>query len=265
MQPVGKRWLGASNYKKVDDHPASDDHDEALRAVLFERKLTKFQESAWKCMLYALLACTSGYALSKETFWRHTNEFWTECQDSLPCKYEASSAVNFAYALDMAFYTYAIPYLVFFEAKRKDYWATFCHHVATVILIGYSFTMGWTKVGVVIMFLHDVADPFLELAKIAKYSNREALTNIFFVIFTFVWCSMRMVYFPFWVNWSVLFEGFPIAVGVGNRLAFPHYQILAGLLCFLQCLQAFWTYLILKVALNAVMSGAADDDREDSE
>lgn len=256
MQPVGKRWLGMRGHKKMDDI----DDDPVL-----ESRLTKFQESAWKCLLYTFLTCISTYALRNETFWRNTTEFWTGCENSLPCKYEASSEMNFAYAVDMAYYAYAIPYLLVFEEKRNDFWATFWHHVATVILIGYSFALGWTKVGLVIMILHDVCDPFLELAKIAKYANQEALTNTFFILFVMVWCWMRMVYFPFWVNWSVLFEGYEIAVGVGNKLAFPHYQILAGLLVFLQCLQAFWTYFIVKIAWNAVMHGSSDDVREAGE
>lgn len=251
MQPVGKKWLRVAHKKKVDD---------AIDDAALEKKLSKFQESAWKCILYTVLSCISAYALSKETFWRNTAEFWTGCQESLPCKYEASDAVNFAYAVDMAFYTYSLPYLIFFELKRKDFWAMLSHHVATIILIGYSFIMGWTKVGIVIMLLHDICDPFLEIAKMAKYVNQEALTNVSFVILLVMWIGMRIVYFPFWVNRSVLFEGYQISVGVGNKLAFPHYQILAGMLLFLQCLQAFWAYLIVKIAVKAVVSGSAVED-----
>lgn len=256
MQPLGRRWLGFRDRKKHDD--VKDD-------LALEKRLIKFQESAWKAVLYSVLASTSAYALSKETFWRDTAEFWTGCENSLPCKYQASNEVNFAYAVDMAYYVYALPYLIFFEVKRKDFWAMFSHHIATITLIGYSFALGWTKVGIVIMLLHDICDPFLETAKIAKYANREGLTTVLFVLLLVMWGGMRIVYFPFWVNRSVLFEGYEIAVGAGNRLAFPHYELLAGLLVFLNCLSAFWAYLLVKIAVKAVMSGDIEDNREESD
>jgi TLC domain len=240
-------------------------HDDVEGNAALENKLLKFQESAWKTLLYTALASVSAYALSKEVFWRNTAEFWTGCENSLPCKYEASNEVKFAYALGFGFYMYGLPYLILFEVKRKDFWAMTAHHVATLILIGYSFLMGWTKVGVVIMFLHDICDPFLEMAKIAKYVNREALTNVLFVMLLVMWTGMRCVYFPFWVNRSVLFEGYEIAVGAGNKLAFPHYQVLASMLVFLQCLQFFWVYLIFQIAYKAVTSSSLTDIREDGD
>jgi hypothetical protein len=103
------------------------------------------------------------------------------------------------------------------------------------------------------------------MAKVAKYANREALTTVLFVILLVMWIGMRCVYFPFWVNRSVLFEGYAIAVGVGNKLAFPHYEVLAGMLVFLQCLQVFWAYLILKIAYKAVTSSSLTDIREEGD
>lgn len=254
LQPLGKKWLEMPNKKKDDV-----DVDPAL-----EKKLFKFQESVWKTIVFSTLSAVSAYALSKEMFWKDTAEFFTGCENSLPCKYEASSEVNFAYALGLAHYLYMLPYLVFFEVKRKDFWPMLSHHVATIVLIGYSFLLGYTKVGIVIMLLHDICDPFLELAKAAKYVKREALMNTSFVGLLLSWTLMRLIYFPFWVNREVLFFGYTRAVGEGNQLAFPHYQIMAGMLVFLNTLSAYWWVLIVKIAVNAVASDSSlEDSRED--
>jgi hypothetical protein len=251
VQPLGKKWLRILPDKKSDDpQPGA------------QQKLMKFQESAWKCFAYIALTVGSAYALSKETFWRNTDEFWTDCGE-LPCRYEASSEIRFAYALDMAYYMYAIPYCILCETKRKDFWATMSHHIVTVILIGYSYALGFTKVGVVIMFLHDICDSPLEMAKLAKYANREALTNAFFVFFTVLWIAMRVVYFPVWVIWSVIFIAKESVIGQDGVCWFPHWELFSGLLVFLWVLHVFWTYVILKIAVQAVSSGSADDTRED--
>lgn len=95
VQPVGQRWCVA-HAKKVDGHPR----------LAQQKKLLKFQESCWKCFAYTALAMSSAYALSKETFWWNTAEFWTDCYQMLPCPYQASPEMNFAYSMEAAYYMY---------------------------------------------------------------------------------------------------------------------------------------------------------------
>ena len=33
----------------------------------------------------------------------------------------------------------AVPYLIFWEVRRKDFWENFAHHLATIGLIVYSY------------------------------------------------------------------------------------------------------------------------------
>lgn len=254
LQPLGKRLLKIQPPKKSDDQP------QAASA----KKLEKFQESAWKCIVYILLTAASSFALSNETFWRDVSEYWTQC-DRLPCQYEASRRIKFAYALDMAYYMYAIPYCIMFETKRKDFWATLLHHFVTVALIAYSYALGFTKIGVIIMFLHDVCDSPLEMAKLAKYAGQEALTNFLFVCFTVIWIAMRVVYFPVWVIWSVVWDSFAAVVGENGHIDFPHWEIFTGMLVTLWLLHLYWTYVILQIAAAAVMQGSASDTREDDD
>lgn len=161
---------------------------------------------------------------------------------------------------------YAIPYAHMFETRRKDFWATMSHHIVTVLLIGFSYFLGFTKIGLVIMFLHDVCDPFLELAKLGGYASAEGVTNTLFAIFTVLWISMRVVYFPIWVIYSVLFLALDAVAGDADPTPFMYiYYGFAGLLIFLWLLHLFWTYMILKVALLALCGVSAKDTREDDE
>ena len=65
-----------------------------------------------------------------------------------------------------------------FEPKQKvtDYIALIIHHGVTLYLLYTSYTMGFFRVGVVIAFLHDLSDPFMEIAKIALYSKRNKVS-----------------------------------------------------------------------------------------
>lgn len=254
MQPLGKRLLKIESAKKTDEE----------QNPLSSKKLEKFQESAWKCVAYLALTAGSTFALSNETFWRDVTDLWTGC-NGFPCQYEGSMRMKFAYALDMAYYMYAIPYCIMFETKRKDFWATMLHHIVTVALIGYSYALGFTKVGVLIMFLHDVCDSPLEMAKLAKYAGKEALTNGLFVMFTIIWIAMRVIYFPVWVIWSVCFDASYAVMGPNARTAFPHWELFAGMLLTLWVLHLYWTYVILQIAAAAVVQGSANDTREDDE
>jgi sphingoid base N-palmitoyltransferase len=151
--------------------------------------------------------------------------------------------------------------------RRKDYWATMAHHWVTLMLIVFSYTMGFTKVGLVIMLLHDVCDPFLELAKMGNYASppRVRFTDAFFVVFTVLWISMRVVYFPIWVIYSVLFYSVDEVAGDANPARFMWvWYGFSSLLILLFLLHLFWTYTILNIALVAVTrGGGAKDSRED--
>jgi hypothetical protein len=254
VQPLGVKWLGVLPAKKTDDEQTT-----------LQSKLLKFQEAAWKGISYSLLALSSGYALSFETFWMNTEDFWGGCGGALPCTYQASRSMQFAYALQLGYYCYHVPALLFFDKRKKDHWAMVTHHVATILLVGYSYMIGWTKIGVVIMFLHDLADPFMEAAKLARYTGKRTMTDVMFVCFMLLWTVMRMVYFPFWVNRSMLFECYGAVVGAGNRPSAPHYEFMTALLLLLQCLHTYWTYLIYRIAYRAVFEGKMDDSREDDD
>lgn len=164
---------------------------------------------------------------------------------------------------------YAIPYACMFETRRKDYWATMAHHFVTVSLLCCSYAMGFNKIGLVIMFLHDIADPFLEVAKIGNYTSppQPAVTNSFFIIFAMLWIIMRVFYFPIWVIYSVLFYAVDAVAGDADTSQYIWiWYVFSGMLIFLWLLDLFWAYTILGIAFAAASSGgAAQDSREDAD
>jgi hypothetical protein len=72
------------------------------------------------------------------------------------------------YCVQTGFYIQAIHYLIFHEVRRKDWLESLIHHIVTVFLMSYSYYVNFTRIGIMVMLLHDVSDIFLEVAKLTK-------------------------------------------------------------------------------------------------
>ena len=62
------------------------------------------------------------------------------------------------------------------------------------------------KVGTMVFLCHDINDVFMELAKMAKYTDAKTAPNVIFGLFTLSWILTRLIYFPLYVIRSVWSE-----------------------------------------------------------
>lgn len=53
----------------------------------------------------------------------------------------------------------------FFDVKRKDFWQMFIHHIATLVLMSLSWVGNLTRIGSLVLVVHDCADILLEVKK----------------------------------------------------------------------------------------------------
>ncbi|CAB0043426.1 unnamed protein product [Trichogramma brassicae] len=183
------------------------------------------------------------------------------CENSWRCLYYTYSFLFGLYILwDKKMALGYKPFISqYFDVKRKDFWQMFIHHIATIVLMCFSWIGNLTRIGTLVLLVHDCADIFLEAAKMAKYANYQKVCDFIFVIFTVLWIVTRMGIFPFWIIYSTLIEA-PKIVPM-----FPAYYIFNSLLSLLLVLHAFWTWLILKIAYNAFNAGQMEGDiRSDS-
>jgi len=54
------------------------------------------------------------------------------------------------------------------QIRRKDWLESMIHHVATTLLLVYSYYVNFTRVGVMVLLIHDMSDIFLEAAKLCR-------------------------------------------------------------------------------------------------
>ncbi|VDP47924.1 unnamed protein product [Schistosoma margrebowiei] len=134
------------------------------------------------------------------------------------------------------------------------------HHISTVSLLTFSYITNYHRVGSVVLILHDIADCWMEAAKICKYVNKQLATEVLFSIFVPVWIVTRLTYFPLWVIWTTF------KFGIFVYGPYPANFIMVGFLLVLQILHIYWFCLIVKIAIQVKSNGRiVKDCRSESE
>ncbi|XP_015784362.1 ceramide synthase 5 [Tetranychus urticae] len=220
------------------------------QAAVKPTTLARFTESSWKCTFYTFSFFFGVWAL-----W---DKPWT--WDSMHCfidypHHSVSSEIWWYYNIELGFYISLI-ISQFFDVKYSDFWQMFIHHVVTVLLLCFSWACNLHRIGTLVLIIHDFADIPLEGTKITRYMKTPRLANVVFSVFLICWIYSRLGLLPTRV----------IAYSTYYALSilpmFPAYYIFNGLLCTLQVLHIVWTWLILKIAHNAIFVDGVKDLRE---
>uniref|UniRef100_A0A8D3AVY5 Ceramide synthase 3a n=1 Tax=Scophthalmus maximus TaxID=52904 RepID=A0A8D3AVY5_SCOMX len=215
--------------------------------------LKKFREACWRFVFY-LLAFIGGIAALYDKEWFYdTREVWTGFpkQSMLESQY-------WYYVLEMSFYG-SLLFSMSFDVKRKDFKEQIIHHLATLVLLSFSWCSNYIRVGTLVMLVHDASDVLLESAKLFNYAKWEKACNTLFVLFAIVFMVTRLIIFPFWLihcTWVYPIHHYP---------AFFGYYFFNVMLMVLLCLHIFWAYLILCMIRKFMFSKMTRDERSENE
>lgn len=212
----------------------------------------RFCDASWRFAFY-LLAFIYGLRvlLDKPWFWNQQ-----ECWKGYPRQVMMPSQYWY-YMIEMAFY-WSLLLRVSLDVKRKDFKEQMIHHVATIFLIGFSYSANYIRVGTIIMLVHDASDYIMECAKMFNYAGWRRTCDGLFVVFALVFIITRLVIFPVWVMYTTLYYS------MESFQPFLGYYLFNFLLVVLQVLHIFWAYLILRMAVKFVFAGKVEkDERSD--
>ncbi|XP_074309517.1 ceramide synthase 1 LOH3-like [Silene latifolia] len=238
------------------------------RLVERKKKRRKFKESAWKCVYHLSAEILVVSVTYNEPWFTNTVYFWQGPGDQIWPDQKMKMKLKGLYMYAAGFYLYAIFALVFWETRRSDFGVSMGHHIATTILIVLSYISRFSRVGSVVLAIHDANDVFLEVAKMATYSGAEKIANISFILFAISWVVLRLTYYPFWILWSTSYEVLSIIDIEKHPVEGPvYYYVFNTLLYWLLVLNIYWGVLIHRMLMKKVRGRGklTEDVRSDSE
>ncbi|TMS18247.1 Ceramide synthase 2 [Larimichthys crocea] len=163
------------------------------------------------------------------------------------------------YMIELGFYT-SLLFSVASDVKRKDFKEQIIHHVATIVLITFSWVVNYIRGGTLIMLVHDASDYLMESAKMFNYAGWRKTCNIIFTVFAAVFFVTRLIILPFWIiytTWVYPLTLYPPFFG---------FYFFNGLMFVLQALHVFWAGLILRMVIKFLPGNdIVEDERSDKE
>lgn len=222
-------------------------------------KAKEFSESFFKFIYYFTAYCMCCYILSLGDYWPNTANCWK----GVILGQHRSPIFTAYYIWELSWYVSGLFCHLTLETRRKDHNAMLIHHLVTICLIVFSYVVGYHRIGILVLYCHDISDIFLEGAKIFRYVNLNMLSNITFVGLVASWAWSRLYLFPFRVIYSTLIEGPEVASVEMGMPTSPYWLIFNLWLSTLVVLHVYWFVIILSIALKTLGGKAIDDSRED--
>ncbi|KXS18218.1 longevity-assurance protein [Gonapodya prolifera JEL478] len=175
---------------------------------------------------------------------------------------EMNDAMKFMYQWYIAYTIYSFLDIIFStSARQKDFSQMMVHHSTTFFLCTFSFYFGFHRVGAVMMFIHDISDPPMEIAKLFLYTGYQQMADLTFVFFALVFAYTRIWLYPRHVLTAVWFYG-PRTFPDGTRADWLFYIVCSALLALL-ALHVFWIWLIGVIIFKALRDGNVEGDVRD--
>ncbi|GAA6003147.1 hypothetical protein JCM10207_001771 [Rhodosporidiobolus poonsookiae] len=235
-----------------------------LCGIRSKRELARFAEQGWQ-LCYCSISFSIGLYINQTSEYRNLNTlyFWKGYpHDELP------ALTKWYYLVYTAFWIHQI-ITINLEARRRDYYQMFTHHIITFALMAFSYVLNWTRIGNTILCTMDLCDIFLSAAKLFKYVGKTNISDATFAVFLVTWLLTRHVIFGK-ILYSVVTEPQTV-LEYGWRSEEGYFfsrnmQVgFALLLAALQVLMCIWLYMIFRVLYGMFLGKPADDVRSDDE
>lgn len=209
----------------------------------------EFQLHCWKAVSHIFLSTYLFWALSKELDWL------LYYQDSFGEIINVPWRISLYYNLNIAYYCYDLVVLLFIEHRAKDFKQALIHHILTLFLaIGSYYWVFRIHIGTLIMALHNMADPFLPVAKIFKYSSVDLGANITFALFAFAFIVSRCIIYPGLCVLPAIWYVLEASLSALISLSFISVMLM------LLTLDIYWAVLIVKLILKILATGSIEQE-----
>lgn len=230
------------------------------------KAIIRFAEQGW-CLLYYFSSFAVGMTLLHNSGYGYDlRKMWQDYPHI-----ELDVRIKQFYLVVLAYWITQL-YVLHVEARRKDHYQMFTHHIITCALVIGSYTSYYTRIGHVVMIIMDFVDFTLSLAKVFKYLGFETLCNLTFITFLLSWivCRHGIFMYQLWYAYCVatdFIKGNCKHDSFGNEFCFKQssHDLFGLLLLMLQIISIMWLIMIIRVLINMLRGGSAEDSRSDDE
>ena len=188
----------------------------------------------------------------------------------IPCsidKPEITTSVRAAYMFDLAAYLVTAYGHRFINVRKTDYYLMFVHHLTTIALILFSYLSYNHRIGMVILFLHDISDVITDFTQFLNHARIEGKDFLYagecsFLCLITTWFYTRLVILPLRVIKSIVIDAHSMCAAAhqGKPWLYPKCEGIpfwgpaVVMLCILVCMHAYWFYLFCRILYNIVTS-----------
>ncbi|XP_060079295.1 ceramide synthase 5-like [Ylistrum balloti] len=204
-------------------------------------RMKKFRETGWYFVFYTVSFCCALYILwDKKYFW-DLKHCWINNG-----RHHVTNDIYWYYTIEMGFYWHCLVTLMT-DTKRTDFPEMVIHHFVTILLIYFSFMCNQTRIGALVLLLHDSNDIMMSASKSVNYLKKQQLAEVLFVLFFILWVFSKLYVYPFIIVWSATFTSQQY---IDNATRYPVYWLLNGLLWVLQVLHILWTVMLVGIIIS---------------
>lgn len=181
-------------------------HDPVLRAKYAKKALKSSFALAWYVFIVAY-----GYSVIKDSPCHH---FWiggAQTDSSalyLGMPFHDDPEIFMYCLISHSYHFMHLIETLFINERQSDFQMVITHHTATNILLFNSNWGSCHRYGAVILFIHDISEVFLKIARtfdsMEGYDAPSFFLGFFPMIITWVW--FRLLYFP-WIIYEMLMKG----------------------------------------------------------
>jgi ceramide synthetase len=144
---------------------------------------------------------------------------------------------------------------------RGDFREMFIHHVVTNMLVLGSSFCRFTRVGSMLLLLHDISDVPVDLSKLANFMKWKITTIVCFISILVMWSITRLGILPFVIWKTIYLEGKIVYMEgpIDRRLHDMYVRGFAVLIACLIGLHLFWFSILIRMGYRLVTKGERHD------
>ena len=251
-----------------------------------QERITKFGEYVFRLLYHSSVAIFGLWYFWDKPWWDPANgkqivifEGYPhhEVETGMIWYYLVQSAYNVDAMISLIELSFAIKVQYPICPKRKEWrnpvsigWSPTCrgdfremaiHHVVTNMLILGSSYCRFTRIGSMLLLLHDISDVPVDLSKLANFMKWKITTIICFISILVLWLITRLGILPF-VIWKTIHFDSKILYMEGP-LDRRHFDIYCrGFEILVSCLIAlhfFWFTILIRIGYRLVTNGERHD------